>query len=231
MVLRKIVVATAAVWGLVVASAAPAGAIVGGAAATPQDAPYLVSVRMDGWTGKSAICGGFLLTAHKVVTAASCVDGATASKLEVRWGGLNRSGLPKGSWVSKISVYHNWDASRLTGDVAVLTLTTEASETDGVTFAKLATLEPPAGEMATVTGWGRTSPDSPLPESAQTVQLPILDTATCQKDYPGSSDGDPAFDPNGMICAGPQEGGQGICKGDSGDPLSAYTRTSPASYG
>ncbi|MGW2595145.1 S1 family serine peptidase [Streptomyces sp. NPDC001515] len=199
------------------AGAVPAQAIVGGEPATVNSAPYMASVRAQTWTGSlSHICGGILLTGNKVMTAAHCVDGQDAGKMNVAWGGLNRSRLPKNSAVSKISIISEYNPTNLIGDVAVLTLSTTAVEGAGVQFARLATSDPAPGASITVTGWGRTRQlSAALPDELQAVSLPVTTGDACKAAY--SEPGDP-FTLTGRFCAGPADGSQAICEGDAGGP-------------
>lgn len=218
MVLRRTMVSALAVMGLAVASATPAQAVVGGGPATLNTAPYMVSVRSQSWTGAlNHICGGFLLSATKVVTAAECLDGQTASKMNVAWGGNKRSSLPFNSGVSKVSGHPDWKIGNRLADVGVLTLSSPASASDGVKGAVLATSDPAPGASATVTGWGKTSLTTlAFPETLQTTQLPVTTDATCKADY--SLPLDP-FDTTGRYCAGPADGSKAVCVGDAGDPV------------
>lgn len=58
--------------------------IVGGTAASSGEFPYIVSLSQSG----SHFCGGVLLNAYTVVTAAHCSKGQTASSVKVRAGSL-----------------------------------------------------------------------------------------------------------------------------------------------
>ncbi|MFD7169924.1 serine protease [Streptomyces violascens] len=172
-----------------------------------------VSILVQTWTGGlSHVCGGILLRANKVMTAAQCVNGQTASKLSVRWGGLNRNSLPSSSSVSKISLHPKFDSGTLVGDVAVVTLSSSASQTGGVRFAKLATSDPAEGASVTVTGWGRTLQDlTALPTGLQAAQLPVTTPDACAE--PGKS-----FDTTGRFCTGPADNSRATCLGDAGGP-------------
>ncbi|MGN5381306.1 S1 family serine peptidase [Streptomyces lasalocidi] len=199
------------------ASTAPARAIVGGEPATMNTAPYMVSVRTQSWTGSlSHVCGGILRSANKVLTAAHCVDGQTASKMQVNWGGVNRDWLPGSSGVSKISIFSGYDPVSLLGDVAVITLSTAASEGNGVQFAKLATSDPAPAASVSVTGWGRTGQDSTaLPTDLQTTPLPVTSSDACKAAY--AAPGAP-FNPVGRFCAGTADGSKAVCEGDADGP-------------
>jgi secreted trypsin-like serine protease len=58
--------------------------IVGGVAASQGDFPFIVSMQRSG----SHICGGSLLNANTVLTAAHCAEGQSASNIKVRAGSL-----------------------------------------------------------------------------------------------------------------------------------------------
>lgn len=63
--------------------------IVGGTTASTAEFPYIVSLSKSG----SHFCGGVLLNAYTVVTAAHCSVGQTASAVKVRAGSLVRRQL------------------------------------------------------------------------------------------------------------------------------------------
>ena len=62
------------------------------------------------------------------------------------------------------------------------------------------------------TGWGYISFDGTLPNSLMQVSLPLVSRQRCENSYPGLID-------DSMLCAGLDEGGIGLCYGDSGTPL------------
>lgn len=61
-----------------------AAGIVGGTTASAGDFPFIVSLSKSG----SHFCGGVLLNAYTVITAAHCSVGQTASSVKVRAGSL-----------------------------------------------------------------------------------------------------------------------------------------------
>ena len=62
----------------------PEDPIVGGTTASQGDFPFIVSIQRSG----SHFCGGSLLNANTVLTAAHCAVGQTASSLQIRAGSL-----------------------------------------------------------------------------------------------------------------------------------------------
>jgi trypsin len=84
----------------------------------------------------------------------------------------------------------------------------------GVGPIPLTTAEPPAGAIATTSGWGTTTPGGDLPNQLQAVNVTITDREVCNTayaDYGGIT--------VNMICAGEPGGGKDACQGDSGGPL------------
>ncbi|MCU1685217.1 MAG: hypothetical protein JWQ81_5956 [Amycolatopsis sp.] len=228
--LRKLIVSAGAALALTCATVSPAAAIVGGSPATTT-APYMVSVVSTGWFGDSHACGGFLVGTRSVVTAAHCVDGKTAAELKVKYGGVDRTQLAVTNAVSRIDQDTNFNAETMAADVAVLRLIDPIVTSSTVGTIELAAAAPNAGDPVTVTGWGKTAlDDTALPTVLQTVQVPVTTTSACQSadgglnlslggNEGGLLDGlDPVLDTGRMFCAGPAEGGQGFCTGDSGGP-------------
>eukprot|EP00962_Isochrysis_galbana_P061329 scaffold36416_cov219-Isochrysis_galbana.AAC.1 len=84
--------------------------------------------------------------------------------------------------------------------------------------------------MATVAGWGRTSPEgiSPqvYPNKMYEVSVPIVSRNECARAY-GYTGGFPRE----MMCAGVDEGGKDSCQGDSGGPLFVEVDGSPVVVG
>lgn len=62
----------------------PEDPIVGGTTASAGDFPFIVSIQQGG----SHFCGGSLLNANTVLTAAHCAVGQSASSLQIRAGSL-----------------------------------------------------------------------------------------------------------------------------------------------
>jgi trypsin len=62
----------------------PEDPIVGGTTASAGEFPYIVSIQRSG----SHFCGGSLLNANTVLTAAHCAVGQTASQIRIRAGSL-----------------------------------------------------------------------------------------------------------------------------------------------
>jgi trypsin len=84
----------------------------------------------------------------------------------------------------------------------------------GVRPISLAIVEPPAGALAVVTGWGSLTPGGSLPTQLQAVEVDIVSREECDRAYAAYG----GITEN-MICAGVPKGGRDACQGDSGSPL------------
>ncbi|KAL9944076.1 hypothetical protein D7B24_007922 [Verticillium nonalfalfae] len=193
--------------------------IVGGVAASAGDFPFIVSLQRSG----SHFCGGSLLNANTVLTAAHCSTGVSASSVTVRAGSLNRSSGGTLVRVSSIVVNPGYVASRYDNDFAIWKLATPIPTSSTISYATLAAAnsDPAANTLTTTAGWGTTSSGgSTLPTALRKVDVPIISRATCRSYY-----GTSAVTTN-MICAGFAAGGKDSCQGDSGGPIiEASSRT------
>jgi secreted trypsin-like serine protease len=189
--------------------------IVGGTSAIMGQFPYQVLIYITTAEGRH-LCGGAIIGAQNVLTAAHCVAGISADKLEV-WAGNIKRLRSRDRWlissVSEVHVHEDYLDDKIYNDVALLKLQ-ERYPLDGQVTAsvKLRDTEVSAGEMCTVSGWGTTSEGGSIASTLQYVRVPIVDRDTCSGMMRRR-----IFD--GEICAGFSTGGKDACQGDSGGPL------------
>ncbi|MDT8998629.1 trypsin-like serine protease [Paucibacter sp. APW11] len=190
--------------------------IVGGTVTTPYSRPYQVALLMNGRQG----CGGTLISADWVLTAAHCLDSASTSNLTVQVGAHSISRRDgQNLRVSQIIRHENWRGAQgiQSGwDIAVLRLASPAPAS--ITPAKLPTLAIESqvagvGRYVTVSGWGLTSNQGSPSDVLREVNLPVISNPSCSSEL--------AFNlPASVICGG-GTGGVSACNGDSGGPFAA----------
>jgi trypsin len=187
--------------------------IVGGTVATASDNPFQVALlnRSVANNFDAQFCGGTLVKANVIVTAAHCSDFVTASQVQVLTGTRNLDGTGVRRNVTRIAIHPSWNPGTFDYDVAVWTL---SSSTTGIPFASLATADPAVGTNLLVTGWGALSEGGSFPINLRKVTVPLVSTANCNdaNSYNGQIT-------TRMICAGFDAGGRDSCQGDSGGPL------------
>ncbi|CAG2108931.1 unnamed protein product, partial [Medioppia subpectinata] len=183
--------------------------IIGGTDAKPGDNPHMCSLRIDG----GHQCGASIIGTQWVVTAAHCVaEGGLVKPTQL----LLRCGTLLREKPGQVLPHEKYDRAKTDYDIALLKVVGEI-KLGTPTMDKIALPAQdidlaPDGAMTTVTGWGLNGAGV-LPEKLQTLDIPVVDRATCIKDYSKSSISD--F----MFCAGYDEGKRDSCSADSGGPL------------
>lgn len=192
--------------------------IVGGTAATIQSYPYQIALLYNG----QFICGGTIIEASTILTAAHCIPTTTPTVWSVRAGATSRSrsdSLTQTVRASRVVVHAQYSKTTNANDIAIIKLSRPLNLNSAVGVASLPATgtEPVAGSNAVATGWGTTSEGGRVSDTLMAVTLPVVSQATCQRAY-----GSRII--NSMMCAG--VAGKDTCQGDSGGPLAQQgTRT------
>ncbi len=193
--------------GAVLVGPGSAGAIVNGEPVSIDTAPWQVSLQ----TTDGHFCGGSLIDATTVVSAAHCLEGETAAGIFVRAGVTDsRDGSGQDIDVDSFTAHPAYAQNEL-GDIAVLNLAEPVTFNNDVQPIELATRsEVTAATTATVSGWGDLS-ESGGDGSTQlrSVSVPMVADRACAVDL--------GINANHEVCAGGT--GTDTCYGDSGGPL------------
>lgn len=210
-------------------------AIVGGQEAAPGEFPWQVALIQNPANNahdlyQKQYCGGTLIAADWVITAAHCVEGRTAGQIDIV-AGIHNLYDPDPNYqrrsVQQIIKHEGWvDDNSYDNDVALLRLASPISEraASGATLPiKYLGLVPAnigdlAGANVTVSGWGNRKANPPggatdYPHKLHKVTVPVVTNATCRASYGANAITD------NMLCAGLAAGGKDSCQGDSGGPL------------
>lgn len=229
--------------------------IVGGAPASIASFPFQVAL-YDPAAGSPAagfFCGGVIVDATHVITAAHCLAGGghgrggVAGEIEVLAGSTRLDQADPGSVrdpVTAVSVDPSYNPETNDYDIGVVTLahplwsTASAPSVNGANAIAPLPIDPVAAEgygepnatpatIATVSGWGDTSPapsgNPNYPTALRSVSVPLVPEALCQEEYASIEQ---TITPR-MICAGSSSPREDSCYGDSGGPL-VVDRDSPA---
>ncbi|GLS91623.1 hypothetical protein GCM10007916_26920 [Psychromonas marina] len=197
--------------------------VVGGSDSVEGDWPWMVNVS----AGRSQ-CGGTLIDARTVMTAAHCIYSngieISAARISVNVGAYNLLESSETIDITQTYIHHSYDPtnSASSNDIALLRLITPVSNVSLLETADITTTSEAVSSQSDVIilGWGSTvgyAPDEQVtpiyPDILQEVALPLQTDAECRQNT-GSS-----YDAATMVCAGDQNGGEDSCQGDSGGPL------------
>lgn len=214
--------ASAAALAMVATSAPAAHAIIGGTEVSNDAYPFMVALLEKG-SGSALdrqFCGGSLVTADTVVTAAHClVDDAgkpvKPQSLQVAVGRTvlsAKQGQIRDVAKGDVVVHSRYLKGKEAYDVAFLQL---KKPVKGIAPVALPTQGTDAlirpGQKATVAGWGNTDTEMTYtPDRLRQVKVPIISHAECRTSYK-------EYDAKVNFCAGVE--GKDSCQGDSGGPV------------
>jgi len=193
----------------------PLPKVVGGHQAPQGAYPWMTALVMRGQTPVNGqFCGGALIHPQWVLSAAHCVEGMSASSLDVLVGGYDLRSSTDGTRVSvsQIVIHPRFSTVKgaLVNDFALLKLSQPLT---GVPVLSLvdATSQVAPGTPVKGMGWGTTSEAGRQSPILLEVDMNLVSLTEASEVYPGLSEA--------HLAAGVPGGGRDTCQGDSGGPL------------
>ncbi|XP_062861790.1 transmembrane protease serine 3 [Trichomycterus rosablanca] len=188
--------------------------IVGGNLSREGQFPWQVSLHFQ----REHLCGGSIVEAQWILTAAHCVYGFAYPQLWSVLAGLTEQPVSSGSYltVEKIIYHRRYRPKGLDHDIALLKLSQRLNFNGFIEPICLPSFfeEFEDGKMCWISGWGATEDGGEASVSLHSARVPLISTKACSQPevYQG-------YISPGMICAGYLDGGTDSCQGDSGGPL------------
>ncbi|XP_058060853.1 trypsin-4-like [Anopheles bellator] len=191
--------------------------IVGGFLIEIRDAPYQVALLHNGRFD----CGGSIIAANWIMTAAHCTHGIPTRELSVRAGSALKHRGSDIHRIESIIPHPDYDPETTDYDFALIELATPI-ELNGDTKEAIALPDeddedPAEGTRAMVSGWGATRDQHESNRILRATFVPIVAQDDCVRAYDSIGLGSRITE--SMICAGYRAGGHDSCQGDSGGPL------------
>ncbi|KAI5107400.1 transmembrane protease serine 3, partial [Silurus meridionalis] len=189
--------------------------IVGGNLSQEGQFPWQVSLQFQ----NEHLCGGSIIGARWILTAAHCVYGFAFPPLWTVLAGLTEQPSTGAKYlaVEKIIYHGRYRPKGLDYDIALLKLSQPLTFNGYIEPICLPNFgeEFEDGKICWISGWGATDDGGEASSSLHSARVPLISAKACSQPevYQG-------YISPGMICAGYLEGGTDSCQaGDSGGPL------------
>ncbi|CAN7986436.1 unnamed protein product, partial [Ixodes hexagonus] len=192
--------------------------VVGGQEAVPHSWPWQVSLHHPQFDILGHFCGGSLINNIWVLTAAHCVNDKLPSDVTVKLGvhNLMEADNVITRKVKTIVRHRKYWGLNMNNDIALLKLDMPVNHTNIVRPVCLPEDDEvlPLASTCFTTGWGATRGSGSFQRLKQ-VKLKVLPFDTCNE----GAVSDIRMHENNAVCAGDENGQEGVCHGDSGGPL------------
>ncbi|CAK9825264.1 TRYP7 [Anthophora retusa] len=184
--------------------------IVNGENVKPGEIPFQVSLQTRG----SHFCGGSILNANYILTAAHCVENQNANTITIVAGTINLHVRPSMRQAVKVIIHEKYSPpNNWINDIALIKVDRPFDLNSQVSTVPLPRLNEtiPAGSVAIVSGWGRLQSGGATSDQLKKARIYITDQNVCKR-----ANGNIV---NTQICANDPSNNRGACQGDSGGPL------------
>ncbi|XP_023030553.1 trypsin-1-like [Drosophila willistoni] len=186
--------------------------IIGGRYARLGELPYQVSLRMNGIDD----CGGSLISATFVLTAAHCLEGVDIKKFKVIAGVIDLKEANNGQVfdATKFIIHPRFNTDSLDYDIALIRLSQPAIFNANVQPIAMAPADAnyPEYTVSITSGYGVIDPFGTTQSCLKWAHILLWGRRHCNPFYFRNIT-------DSMMCAGDPRGRQGPCEGDSGGPL------------
>ncbi|XP_053692368.1 trypsin-6-like [Sabethes cyaneus] len=192
--------------------------IIGGTQISITEAPYQIALLING----AFNCGGSIIGARWILTAAHCISARVDEKRSVRVGSNPKNAGGVVVNVLQAIRHPNYYKDNLTTvyyDIALLWLEEPLHfDGSGISCVSLPAQgeKLQAGSVGKVSGWGKTGKfgNSPLSDTLRAVFTTVLPFKHCQEAYTSKY-----MHEDTQFCIGDLGADKGSCKGDSGGPF------------
>ncbi|XP_078042646.1 chymotrypsin-2-like [Augochlora pura] len=187
--------------------------IINGTVAKPGQIPYQVSLQ----TASNHFCGGSILNADYVITAAHCVVSKSPANITVVAGTVNLTRPNSVHYAEKIYYHDKYNASdSWVNDIALIKVKPRFVKTALISFVPLPSPSEvvKANDEAIVSGFGRLAYNGERTKLLHWVNITIASQNYCRDIYQGEENIYATH-----LCAYDPSAVRGHCKGDSGGPL------------
>ncbi|KAL5292136.1 hypothetical protein ACFFRR_011135 [Megaselia abdita] len=195
----------------------PESRIVGGDLASPGQFPYQIALKISFPQGES-FCGGSIIDAQWILTAAHCVYGSF--KTEVIVGSLNMDSLDASAQTRngiQIINHPGFHPVMLKNDIALIQLDSPLELNHYVWPIGIAGRSEINNtydrQIVVASGYGKTSDYSDSPNDLRYVDMYVENLEACKKYYSAG------VVTEGNVCVNTEYGTKTACQGDSGGPL------------
>ncbi|KAJ3643193.1 hypothetical protein Zmor_025918 [Zophobas morio] len=182
--------------------------IIGGNVATAGQFPWDVAIFVES-ESSSFFCGGALIDQKWVLTGGRCVYGATSFELLFGTISLENGGIVR---EATYSVTHpDFNLETLENDIGLIRIDDSINLSDKIKIIPIANTNLESDVTVTASGWGALGTSGGIENKLNYVDLKTITNNECKFSYG-------VLVPDQMVCAMGNRN-NGICSGDSGDPL------------